>query len=118
MTGATATARAGHKAGSGGAPQRPIRLMIVDDSMVARAVLSRMVEADGNFEIVGVAGTAEDAIEALGQIMVDVVLLDLEMPGVGGLKSIPRVLHAANGEPVRVSFLFVIGIGVEKSEAH
>ena len=39
--------------------------MIVDDSMVARAVLSRMVESDGQFEIVAVAGTAEDAIEAL-----------------------------------------------------
>ena len=52
---------------------RPIRLMIVDDSMVARAVLSRMVESVGGFEIVAVAGTAEDAIEALGQVRVDVI---------------------------------------------
>ena len=70
--------------------RRRIRLMIVDDSMVARAVLSRMIESDGGFEIVAVAGTAEDAIDALGQVRVDVILLDLEMPGVGGLKSIPR----------------------------
>ena len=39
--------------------------MIVDDSTVARAVLSRMVESDPAFEITAVAGTAEDAIEAL-----------------------------------------------------
>ena len=66
--------------------------MIVDDSMVARAVLTRMIDADGNFEIAAIAGTAEDAIEQLGQVMVDIVLLDLEMPGVGGLKVLPRIL--------------------------
>jgi len=76
--------------------------MIVDDSMVARAVLSRMVESDGGFEIVAVAGTAEDAIEALGQVRVDVILLDLEMPGAGGLKSIPRILTAARGAQVLI----------------
>ncbi|QDP20476.1 response regulator [Sphingomonas xanthus] len=76
--------------------------MIVDDSMVARAVLTRMIDVDAGFEIVGVAGTAEDAILALGQIMVDIVLLDLEMPGVGGLKSIPRILEAAKGAKVLI----------------
>jgi two-component system chemotaxis response regulator CheB len=76
--------------------------MIVDDSMVARAVLSRMIDADGNFEIAGIAGTAEDAIEALGQVMVDIVLLDLEMPGVGGLKALPRILEAAKGAKVLI----------------
>jgi DNA-binding NarL/FixJ family response regulator len=77
---------------------RPIRLMVVDDSMVARAVLSRMIEADGQFDIVGVAGTAEDAIVALAHVEVDIVLLDLEMPGVGGLKAIPRILEAATDD--------------------
>ena len=63
--------------------------MIVDDSMVARAVLSRMIESDGAFEIAAVAGTAEDAIDALGQVRVDIILLDLEMPGAGGLQVDP-----------------------------
>ncbi|MFL6768983.1 MAG: chemotaxis-specific protein-glutamate methyltransferase CheB [Sphingomicrobium sp.] len=76
--------------------------MIVDDSMVARAVLSRMIDADGGFEIAAIAGTAEDAIEALGQVMVDIILLDLEMPGVGGLKALPRILEAAKGAKVLI----------------
>ena len=84
----------------GGDP--PIRLMIVDDSTVARAVLSRMIESDGGFEIVAVAGSAEDAIEALSTIRVDVVMLDLEMPGAGGLKSIPAILKAARGARVLI----------------
>ena len=82
--------------------RRPIRLMIVDDSMIARAVLSRMVESDGSFEIAAVAGTAEDAIDALAQVRVDVVLLDLEMPGAGGLKSLPRIIRAAAGAKVMI----------------
>ena len=82
--------------------RRRIRLMIVDDSMVARAVLSRMVESDDDFEIAAVAGTAEDAIEALHAVQVDVILLDLEMPGAGGLKSIPPILAAAGGARVMI----------------
>ena len=79
-----------------------IRLMVVDDSMVARAVLSRMIEVDDGFEIVAVAATAEDAITVLGQVRVDIVLLDLEMPGAGGLKSIPKILEAARGARVLI----------------
>ena len=76
--------------------------MIVDDSMVARAVLSRMVESDDQFEIVAVAGTAEDAIEALQSVRVDVIVLDLEMPGAGGLKSIPRIIASAGGARIMI----------------
>src|SRR3954462_13720323 len=86
-----------------GAPRpRPIRLMIVDDSTVARAVLSRMIESDPAFEIIAVAGSGEAAVEALGECRVDIVILDLEMPGAGGLKSIPRIIAAAAGAKVMI----------------
>jgi len=76
--------------------------MIVDDSMVARAVLSRMVESDAAFEIAAVAATAEAAIDALNEVRVDIIILDLEMPGAGGLKSIPRIIRAAAGAKVMI----------------
>jgi two-component system chemotaxis response regulator CheB len=82
--------------------RRRIRLMLVDDSTVARAVLSRMIECDPMFEITAVAGTAEDAIDALGECQVDIVLLDLEMPGAGGLKSIPRIMAASRGAKIMI----------------
>ena len=85
-----------------GPARRRIRLMIVDDSMIARAVLSRMVESDGSFEIAAVAGTAEDALNALQAVKVDTILLDLEMPGAGGLKMIPDLLAAADGARVMI----------------
>jgi len=76
--------------------------MIVDDSMVARSVLSRMVESDDTFELAAVAGTAEDAIDALQAVRVDTILLDLEMPGAGGLRSIPRILDNASGAHIMI----------------
>ena len=82
--------------------RRPMRLMIVDDSVVARAVLTRMIESDPGFEIAAVAGSAEQAIDILDQCRVDAVILDLEMPGAGGLKSIPRIIAAAAGAKVMI----------------
>lgn len=82
--------------------RRRIRLMIVDDSIVARAVLSRIVESDDEFEIVAVAGTGEDAIDALQSVQVDTIVLDLEMPGAGGLKLIPSIIEAAGGARVMI----------------
>jgi len=102
MNRALASSRPGHDAGTVPPHGRRARLMIVDDSMVARAVLTRMIDSDGGFEIVAVAGSAEDAIEALGQVRVDIILLDLEMPGAGGLKSIPGILKAARGAQVLI----------------
>lgn len=81
---------------------RPIRLMIVDDSMVARAVLTRMVELGGGIQIAAVAGTAEDAVEALAHVKVDVILLDLEMPGAGGLNKLPDIVRVARGARVLI----------------
>lgn len=86
----------------GGTQSHPIRLMIVDDSTVARSVLSRMVESDPAFHLVAVAGSAEEAVDLLSHCRVDVVILDLEMPGAGGLKSIPRILAVGGGAKVLV----------------
>jgi two-component system chemotaxis response regulator CheB len=97
-----ALARSRDRHGAPTPANRRIRLMIVDDSMVARAVLSRMIESDPMFEIAAVAGTAEDAIEALREVAIDVILLDLEMPGAGGLKSIPRIIAAARGARIMI----------------
>lgn len=82
--------------------RRPMRLMIVDDSIVARAVLSRMIESDPGFEIAAVAASAEQAIDMLDRCRVDAIILDLEMPGAGGLKSIPRIIAAAAGAKVMI----------------
>ena len=76
--------------------------MLVDDSAIARAVLARMIETDPAFKVVAVAGTAEDAIDSLQSVQVDTVILDLQMPGAGGLVLIPKIIEAANGARVMI----------------
>ncbi len=80
----------------------PVRVMVVDDSLVARTVLSRIVEAEPDFEIVAKATTGEMAIQRLTETPADVVLLDLEMPGMGGMGALPRILDLAKDAKVLV----------------
>ncbi len=80
----------------------PIRLMIVDDSSVARAVLSRMVGASPDFELVAVAASAIEAIDALKTVRVDIVLLDVEMPGGSGIDALPEILRVGAGARVLI----------------
>ena len=80
----------------------PIRLMIVDDSAVARAVLSRIVGADSDFELIAEASNAREAIEALAVAEVDIVLLDVEMPGASGLEALPEILRTGRGARVLI----------------
>ncbi|WP_120716480.1 chemotaxis-specific protein-glutamate methyltransferase CheB [Tsuneonella amylolytica] len=76
--------------------------MIVDDSLVARTVLSRIVEAEPGLEIVAKATTGEMALQRLAETPVDVILLDLEMPGMGGIGALPRILASAKDTQVLV----------------
>ena len=89
---------------SSGAPsaRTPLKLMIVDDSITARTVHSRIVSADDEMTVAAIAGTAEQAIFLLDSIRVDVILLDLEMPGIGGLDALPRIIEAARGARIMV----------------
>ncbi|WP_243652301.1 chemotaxis-specific protein-glutamate methyltransferase CheB [Novosphingobium sp. PhB165] len=80
----------------------PVRLMIIDDSLVARTALKRMVEGAEGLEVVGIASNAEAALETLRTSRVDVVLLDLDMPGMGGLEALPRIIERARGARILV----------------
>ncbi len=80
----------------------PLRVMIVDDSSVARAVLSRMIAAHADFEIVALAGSAGEALDALQTVRADVILLDVEMPGASGLEALPDILRMGKGARVLI----------------
>ena len=93
--------------------QPPIRLMIVDDSSIARAVLSRMISAYPEFEIAALAANGEEALETLRKVDVDIVLLDVEMPGTNGLDVLPLIVREGRGARV----LIVSSIAEDGAEA-
>jgi DNA-binding NarL/FixJ family response regulator len=69
----------------------PIRLMIVDDHVVVRRGLRSMLAGTEDVEIVGEAGNAGEAIELVTLVDPDIILLDIRMPGMDGLRLL-RVL--------------------------
>lgn len=83
--------------------------MIVDDSQVARAVLSRMLGAFADFEIVATASDAGEALRLLPSTPVDIVLLDVEMPGESGLEALPEIVRQGRGARVLIVSSFCDG---------
>ena len=67
-----------------------MRIVIVDDHPIVREGLIAALERRDGFEIAGAFGSAEEAIAALGHTKPDVVLLDLELPGISGVEAVPR----------------------------
>ena len=79
-----------------------VRVMVIDDSLTVRTVFSRMIDREADLAIVAQAGTAEQALMVLRSTRVEVILLDLEMPGRGGLEALPELLATAQGAQVLV----------------
>ena len=78
------------------------RVLIVDDSAVARAALARMLDATGRYAAVATVGDAEAGLAALRQGAVDAILLDLDMPHRSGIEALPALLAAGRGAPVLI----------------
>jgi len=89
------------------APMRPrrkskINVMIVDDSLTVRTIFKRMVESDPSMDVCATASSGERAIASIQKTEANVVLLDLEMPGMGGIAALPQILSACPATQVLV----------------
>ena len=63
-----------------------MRILIVDDESLARDRIKRILEEQGEHEVVGEAGSGHEALQKIEQVHPDVVLLDIRMPGIDGLE--------------------------------
>ena len=79
-----------------------VRILLVDDHAVLRAGLRALLEAEPGFQVVGEAGTGEEGVRLAGQSRPDVVVMDLSMPGMGGLEAVRQIAALEQGTRVLV----------------
>jgi len=74
-----------------------VRVMVVDDSVVIRGLVSRWLAEDPQIEVVAKCANGAIAVEQAGKIRPDVIILDIEMPVMDGLTALPKLLAARPG---------------------
>lgn len=78
----------------------PIRILLVDDHALLRAGLRALLEETPEIEVLGEAASGEEAVSKVAELRPDVVLMDLTMPGIGGLEATRRIVAMGNGTRV------------------
>ena len=76
-----------------------VRVLIVDDQEPFRLAARMVVDVTDGFEVVGEAETGEDAVAMTTDLAPDLVLMDVNLPGIDGLEATRRIL-GDNGPPV------------------
>ena len=73
------------------AKQETIRALVVDDSLVALRAICAMLRSRGTISVVGTARNGRDAVSKASSLRPDLILMDMEMPGLKGLEATSRV---------------------------
>lgn len=84
-----------------------VRVMLADDHRVFRQNLHRLLKAMSEIEVVGAASNGDEALQLVERIPVDVLVLDVEMPGKNGIEVTQQIQQ--RGDPVRVLMLSAYG---------
>lgn len=69
-----------------------VRVMLVEDSLVVRALLTHIVSRDARLELVAAVGSGEEALAALETVRPDVISMDIRLPGIDGLETTRRIM--------------------------
>lgn len=70
----------------------PLRVVVVDDSAVLVAALTAALEEEGEFKVVGTAANGRDAVGLVERLRPDLVTMDAQMPVMGGLDAVERIM--------------------------
>lgn len=79
-----------------------IRVLLVDDHTVLRAGLRALLDSEEDMVVVGEAETGEEGVEAVKRLKPDVVVMDITMPGAGGLQALKQINELGVGSRVLI----------------
>jgi two-component system chemotaxis response regulator CheB len=79
---------------------KPVRILVVDDSVVIRKLLSDTLSKEATFEVVGTAGNGRIALSKISQLHPDLITLDIEMPVMNGLETLAEIRKTDHKIPV------------------
>lgn len=68
-----------------------VRVLVVDDQERFRRAVRAVVEATPGFEVVGAVGSGEASLVAAGEVLPDLVLMDVQLPGIDGIEATRRL---------------------------
>jgi two-component system, chemotaxis family, protein-glutamate methylesterase/glutaminase len=91
-------------------PNARVRVVVVDDSPICRALLREVLEADADVEVVGEASSANEAFERVREMRPDLVTMDVRMPGASGLEAVTRLMREL---PTPILIVTEIHVGVD-----
>jgi DNA-binding NarL/FixJ family response regulator len=87
-----------------------IKVLLADDQALVRAGFKALLDAQDDIEVVGEAGDGDEAFLRAGELLPDVVLMDIRMPGVDGLEATRRIASDDRLSGVRVVILTTFGL--------
>ncbi|HEY3210291.1 MAG TPA: response regulator transcription factor [Actinomycetota bacterium] len=87
-----------------------IRVLLADDQALVRAGFRALLDSQEDIEVVGEAGDGEQAVQLATELMPDIVLMDIRMPGVDGLAATQQIAADDHLADVRVVILTTFGL--------
>src|SRR5579872_4015062 len=84
----------------------PLRILLADDHPLFRKGMRALLTATAGLEVIGEATNGSEVVELAGTLQPDVILMDLQMPGINGIEATRQILHTSPHIRILVITLF------------